>query len=101
MSALDHKHLISCNCRDGYRSGPIPALLVSALLSALICAFPDRGHAASFEPPNPFLIQPRAGLPDAGDRGGKHAPAGQIEPVQLHVAEMAGAVQTATVLKEL
>ncbi len=59
MTALDHNHLISRNCRDGYRCGPAPALLVSALLVALIIAFPGRAHSAPFEPVNQSLLQPQ------------------------------------------
>ena len=60
MTALDHNHLVSRNCRDGYRCGPAPALLVSALLVALIIAFPGPAHSASFEPVNQSLLQPQA-----------------------------------------
>jgi hypothetical protein len=62
MTALDHNHLISHNCRDGYRCGAVPALLVSALVAAWIIAFPDRAHSASFESTGQFLVPPRAGL---------------------------------------
>lgn len=60
MTALDHNHLVSRNCRDGYRCGPAPALLVSALLVALIIAFPGPAHSATFEPINQSLLQPQA-----------------------------------------
>lgn len=104
MTALDHNHLISRNCRDGYRCGPLPALLVSALLSALILAHPGRAHSAQFEPINRFLVQPRAGLSDADlDRELKAASAHRLGSLNhnLQLVEMTGTVQTAAVLKRL
>lgn len=36
MTAIDHNHLVSRNCRDGYHCGPVPALLVSTLLKVIL-----------------------------------------------------------------
>ena len=105
MTTLDHNHIVSFNCRDGYRSGPVPALLASALLLALIFAFPDRVHSASFEPIDRFLVQPRAGLSDSDlDKELKAASThrlGRLTRHNLQLVEMTGPVQTAAVLKKL
>ena len=105
MTALDQNHLVSRNCRDGYRTGPVPALLIAALASALIFTFSGQAQSASFEPIDRFIVQPRAGLADADlDHELKAANAHRLRRLNkqnLQLVEMTGPVLSASVLKKL
>jgi hypothetical protein len=105
MTALDHHHLVSHNCRDSYQVGAAPLLLVGALASALMFMYAEKAHSATFEPTGYLLVQPRAGLSDKDmDRAMKIASArrmGRINNHNLQLVEMAGVASTDAVIKKL
>lgn len=105
MTALDHHHLVSHNCRDSYQVGAAPLLLVSALASALMFTYAENAHSASFEPIGLLLVQPRAGLSNKDmDKAMTAASArrlGRINSHNLQLVEVAGVASTETVIKKL
>lgn len=105
MTALDHHHLESHNCRNCYRTGPVPLLLVTALASALTFSYVARAYSAPVEPIGRLLVQPRAGLSDTEmDKAINAASAhrlGRLNRHNLHLVEMSGVASADAVIKKL